>query len=199
MANTTRLAARLLVPCWMTAFGTTAARAQMTQESGGAYFGAPVIELTRLRGQAAVMFGGRGGWYLTPSLAVGAGLYGTLTEVDAPAQGGSPGPLDVKYEEFGLELEYHFRSAAPVHFTLAAFAGGATARYVRDGTDEQHGETDFMLLVEPAAGIEWSASRRVHVNLAAAFRLTGPVEQAGLRGRHLRGPAVRLAVKLGKF
>jgi hypothetical protein len=147
------------------------------------------------------MLGGRGGWHVTPSLVLGAGLYATLTEVDAPTQAvaDAPGPLDLKYEKFGLELEYHARRMSPVHPTFAAFVGGAAARYARDGTNDQHGETDFMLVVEPAAGIEWSAARRLHVNVAVAFRLTGPVEQAGLREGDVRGPAVRLALKVGRF
>jgi hypothetical protein len=160
-----------------------------------------VIEYTRLRGQDAVMLGGRGGWYVTPALVLGGGLYGTLTEVDAPTEAvaDAPGPLDVKYEKFGLELEYHARSSSRVHPTFAAFVGGAAARYVRDGTNEQHGETDFLLVVEPAAGIEWSVARWLRLNVAVAFRLSGPVEQAGLREQDVHGPAVRLASKVGRF
>jgi hypothetical protein len=160
-----------------------------------------VLVYTRLREQDAIMAGGRGGWYVTPSLVLGGGLYGTVTEVDAPtaAVADAPGPLDVKFEKFAFDLEYHVRASSPTHFTLGASVGGAAARYARDGTDEQHGETDFMFLVEPALGVEQVVTGWLHVHLAASYRLCRGVEQAGLDADDVQGPAAVLALKLGRF
>lgn len=179
---------------------TSVAEAQPPGAGSGGYFAAPVIKYTRLREQDAVMFGGRGGWYVTPSLVLGGGLYGTMTEVDAPSGVPyAPAPLDLEYEAFGFEVEYHFSHAAPTHFTLAAFLGGAAARYTREGTNEQHGETDFQFLLEPAVGVEQAISRRARVNLAASYRLSGEVEQVGLSESDVGGPALTLSLKLGRF
>jgi len=54
------------------------------------------------------MFGGRGGWNLTPSWLLGGGAYGTMTEINARkgAMPDSLGPMDVKFESFGCDLEY---------------------------------------------------------------------------------------------
>jgi hypothetical protein len=159
-----------------------------------------VLEYTRLRGQDALVFGGRGGWYVTPSFVLGGGLYGTLTEVDVPGGGmNAPGPLDLKLERFGLELEYHVRPAAPTHLTFGAFVGGAAARHVLDGTNEQFGETDFLFVLAPAAGVERTVTGWLHLNLAVSYRFVTGAEQPGPGERHLRGPAVALAVKLGRF
>lgn len=165
------------------------------------YFGAPVVKWTAISDQAAVMFGGRGGWNVTPSLLLGAGLYATMTEADAPegAVPDAPGPLDVKFECFGLDLEYAARPTAPTHLTLGAFFGGAAARFVRDKTDEQHGETDFMLLVEPAAGVEQRITDWLHLNLAVSYRLVSGVEQPGLEHDDFNGAAAALAFKCGRF
>jgi hypothetical protein len=105
-------------------------------------------------------WGGRGGWNITPSLALGGGLYGTITHVGGPAGAvpDAPGPLDIKFESFGLELEYAPKPRAPTHLTLNAFFGGGAAHYVQDETDEQFGETDFMFVVEPALGGEQRAT-----------------------------------------
>jgi hypothetical protein len=169
-------------------------------DEGGGYFGAPVLEYTRLRGQDALMFGGRGGWYVTPSLVLGGGLYGTLTEVDAPGGGmNAPGPLDLKLERFGLELEYHRRPAAPTHLTLGAFVGGAGARHVLDGTNEQFGETDFLFVLAPAVGVERTVTGWMHLNVAGSYRFVTGAEQPGAGERRLRGPGVALALKLGRF
>jgi len=166
-------------------------------QSGRSYFGAPVLKVTKLGDQGAVMFGGRGAWAVAPTLFLGFGLYGTLSEVDAPVTGPT-GPLDLKLETFGLEMEYAVPRGAPTRFTLTAFLGGGAARYVRDKTDSQDGETDFMLLLEPAVGVQQRIANWMHVNVAASYRLVGSVEQAGLRGEDLRGPAAGLTVKLGR-
>ncbi|MGE0157783.1 MAG: hypothetical protein AB7T31_00150 [Gemmatimonadales bacterium] len=160
-----------------------------------------MIEYTRLGGQSAVMLGGRGGWYATPSLVLGAGLYGTATEVDAREADvpDAPGPLDLKVEKFGLELEYHVRAGSRTDFTIGTFVGGAAAHHVRDRTTEQHGETDFLFLVQPVAGIEQTLASWLRVHIGASFMIGGPVEQVGLRGSDVRGPGVALALKAGRF
>jgi hypothetical protein len=111
----------------------------------------------------------------------------------------APGPLDVQFECFGLDLEYAPRPAAPTHLTLSGFFGGGAAHYMRDKTDEQHGETDFMLQLEPAVGVEQRVSNWLHLNLAASYRLVSGVEQPGLENADINGPAATLAVKLGRF
>jgi hypothetical protein len=147
------------------------------------------------------MFGGRGGWNVTPSLLLGGGGNGTMTEVDARdgAVPDAPGPLDVKFESFGFDLEYAVRPTAPTHLTLSALFGGAAAHYMRDKTDEQHGETDFMLLLEPAAGVERRVTDWLHLNLAVSYRLVSGVEQPGLEDGDFIGAAAALAVKFGRF
>lgn len=181
--------------------GEAAAQAQVPSSRTRGYFGAPVLRYTALRDQGAVMFGGRGGWNITPSLLLGAGAYGTLTEVDAreAAVPGAPGSLDLKFESFGLDLEYAARPAAPTHLTLTTFIGGGAARYAIDETDEQWGETDFMLLLEPALGLEQRVTRSLHLNLAVSYRLVRGVEQPGLRNSDLEGAAIALAAKFGRF
>ena len=128
-------------------------------------------------------------------------LFGTLTEVDAPrgAVTISGEPLDLKLEMFGVEVGYAMRPAAPTHVTFGALFGGAAARYVRDGTNEQDGETDFLLLIEPSVGLERSIHRRVHAHVAVSYRFIGKTEQRGLRARHLDGPAVAFSLKVGRF
>lgn len=169
--------------------------------SGRSHFGAPVVKYTVLRNQGAVMFGGRGGWNVTPSLLIGGGGYGTMTEVDARegAVPDAPGPLDVKFESFGFDLEYAAHPKAPTHLTLKAFFGGAAGHYMQDKTDEQLGETDFMLLVEPEVGVERRVTDWLHLHLAVSYRLVSGVEQPGLEESDFSGAGAALAVKFGQF
>jgi hypothetical protein len=176
-------------------------QAPVEKSNGRGYFGAPVVKYTVVNDQDAVMFGGRGGWNLTPSLLLAGGLYGTMTGIDAreDAVPDAPGPLDIKFENFGLDLEYAAHPKAPTHFTLDAFVGGGAAHYVRDETDEQHGETDFMLLLEPAVGVEQRFSDWLHLNFAVSYRLVSGAELSGLEDGDFNGAAATLGIKLGRF
>jgi len=192
----------MIVVMLLLAAREAAAQGQPPREgSGNGHFGAPVLKVTTIRDQGAVMLGGRGGWNVSPSLVLGFGAYGTMTEVDA-APGVMPAAsyaLDVKIETFGFDMEYAVRPAAPTHLTLTAFVGGAANHYYKDGTNEQEGETDFMLVLEPSVGVERRVTRWLHLNLAASYRLLGGVEQAGLQAGDLQGPSAVLAAKIGRF
>lgn len=183
-------------------FSTSAAQEITSRDEGGkGYFGAPLLKYTVINDQGVLIFGGRGGWYVTPSLIVGGGLYATITEVDA-AEGSvpnAPGPLDIKQESFGFELEYATNPAAHTFLTFYLFCGGAAHHYVRDKNREQHGETDFMLLLEPALGVEQSIAAWLHLNLAVSYRIVNGIEQPHLENDDYNGPAITLAIKIGKF
>lgn len=169
--------------------------------SGRGHFGAPVVKYTAIRDQGAFMIGGRGGWNATPSLLLGGGLYGTIAGVDAPkgVVPEAPGPLDVKFESFGLEAEYSFRPAEPTHLTLGVFLGGGAVHYVLDKTGDQQGETDFVLQMEPAVGVERRVNDWLHLNLAVSYRLVNGVEQPGLKDCDINGPGAAITAKLGRF
>jgi hypothetical protein len=168
---------------------------------GRSYFGAPVVKYTAIRDQGALMFGGRGGWNITPSTALGFGLYGTVSEVDGPEGNvpNVPGVFDLKFESFGFDLEYATHPEAPTHLTLNAFLGGGAVHNVKNNTSEQEGETDFMLLLESAVGVEREITDWLHLNFAVSYRLVNGVEQPRLNDSDLNGPAVSFAVKFGRF
>jgi hypothetical protein len=168
---------------------------------GRGHFGAPVVAGTVFRGQGALMFGGQAGWNVTPTLVLGGAAYATMTEIDGPdvATIARDGPIDLKVETFGVDVGYTPRAVAPTHLTIALFAGGAAAHYVKDKTTEQQDETDFMLLFEPSVGVETRVARGVQLRGAVSYRLVSGVEQPGLRASDMNGPAVSLAVKFGRF
>lgn len=188
----------MFVPIWSDA---AAQDVPGQNNAGSRYFGAPVLKYTVIRDQGAVMFGGRGGWNISPSFLIGAGVYATMSEVNGP-EGALPyatGPLDLKFETFGLDLEYACRPASPVHFTLGMFLGGGAVHFVKDKTDEQQDETDFTAVLEPSVGLEWNITDSLHLNLAASYRFVIGVDQPGLKDKDFTGPAVSFAVKIGQF
>ena len=182
---------------------TAIAQDETPQQGAGGkgHFVAPVLKYTVINDQGVLMLGGRGGWNVNASLILGVGLYATVTEVDAPkgAVPSAPGPLDLKLESFGFELEYVPHPTAQTYITLYAFVGGAAGHYVRDKTREQHGETDFMLLLEPGVGVEHRIIDWLHLNLSVSYRLVNGVEQPVLKDADFNGPAATLAIKFGRF
>jgi hypothetical protein len=185
----------------LASYGVAQGQQPSNEVGGGSHFGAPVLKYTVVHDQGAIMVGGRGGWNITPSLLLGGGMYGTIDGVDAPegAVPNAPGRLDIKFESFGFDLEYAANPKAPTHLTLGVFFGGAADHYYRHNTDQQHGETDFMLLLEPAVGVERRLANWLHLNLAVSYRLVHGVEQPGLADGDFNGPALALAAKLGRF
>lgn len=192
------LFAVMFVPVW----SQVAAQEMPGKSTGGSsYFGAPVLKYTVIRDQGVVMAGGRGGWNITPSFLIGAGIYTNLSEVNAP-EGALPyltGPLDLKFDTFGLELEYAHRPASQMYFTLGMFLGGGAVRFVKDKTNEQQDETDIAALLEPSAGLEWKITDWLHLHLAASYRFVFGVDQPGLKDKDFTGPAVSFAAKIGRF
>jgi hypothetical protein len=64
-----------LLCCFLALASETAGQVPLSAPAphGRSYFGAPVAKYTLLRDQGALMFGGRGGYNITPSLVIGAG------------------------------------------------------------------------------------------------------------------------------
>jgi hypothetical protein len=190
-----------IVSCYLLLAAEVVAQDETTRQGSGTrgYFVAPVIKYTAIRDQGSAMLGFRGGWNIKPPLALGAGLFGTITRVDGPdgAVPDAPGPLDIKLESFGFDVEYAPKPGAPTHLTLNLFFGGGAGHYVQEDTDEQHGETDFLLLLEPAVGVDQRVTDWLHLNLGASYRLVSGVELAGLQNGDFNGPAAALAMKLG--
>ena len=83
--------------------------------------------------------------------------------------------------------------------TFGALVGGGAAHYMRDGTKDQHGETDFMLLLEPGIGVERLLSSWLRLDLRASYRLVSGVEQVGLKTGDISGPSLTLAAKFGRY
>jgi len=172
-------------------------------EKGG--FGGPVVKFTSIKNQGAIMVGGRGGWIINHSLALGGGGYGVVTEVDAPA-GVLPleGPLDIEFGYIGFEVEYIIHPKSLLHFSIYTLAGGGATNFVKDvgpvtESNEQAGETDFLFVLEPAVNAELNITTWFRLNAGVSYRLTSGVNQVGLDESDFSGMTATLTFKFGKF
>lgn len=172
-------------------------------ESGG--FGAPVLKYTSINGQNTLMIGGRGGWIINHSFVIGAGGYGTATEVDAPA-GVYPmeDPLDLHFGYGGFELEYIFNPLALGHFSIYLLIGGGSSNFARDlghYNEDNHmiGEDDFVFVVEPAVNGELNITDWFHLSAGVSYRFVTGVEQERLENSDFSGITGNLTFKFGSF
>ena len=172
-------------------------------ERGG--FGAPVVKFTAINQQSALMLGGRGGWIINHSLALGGGGYAVVNEVNAP-QGALPleGPLDIEFSYGGFELEYVIHPNSLWHYSLYTLLGGGAANYVKDEgpvaeSNEQAGETDFMWVLEPAVCAELNVTKWFHLNGGVSYRIVSGVGQEKLKEGDFNGFTATLTFKFGNF
>lgn len=172
-------------------------------ETGG--FGGPVVKFTTVKDRGVVMVGGRGGWIIGHSLVIGGGGYGVVTEVDAPGQVlPGEGPLDLKFGYGGFELEYIVHPNSLGHFGVGTLIGGGDAHFVKDvgpvtRSTQTVGESDAVVVVEPAVNAELNVTPWFRLNAGASYRWVSGIDQAGLKNGDFGGMAATLTLKFGTF
>ncbi len=169
-------------------------------------FGGPVVKFSRIDEQNVLLVGGRGGWILNHTLAIGGGGYGVVTELDAPI--GSLGvwdsPMDIEFGYGGVEIEYILNSNALAHYSVYALIGGGATNFVKDAgkvtnSNEQVGETDYLFVIEPAINGEFNIAPWFRLNAGVSWRLVSGVEKEYLDNGDYSGPAANITFKFGKF
>jgi len=100
-------------------------------ESGG--FGGPVLKVTNINGENAVMVGGRGGWIINHSFVLGGGGYGLVTDVKAKTTDLLHQYIEMGYG--GVELEYIASSDDLLHFSVGLLVGAGGIGYKQIDND----------------------------------------------------------------
>lgn len=174
-------------------------------ESGG--FGGPMVKLTTINGENAVLVGGRGGWIINRTFVIGGGGFGLVTNVNAK----TPDATGQKYLELGyggLDLEYIRSSNELVHFSMNLLIGGGGVAYKEEEMSTGHREMDGFFVLEPGIHVNLNVTQFFRIALGATYRyVTGvdtPVDSSGMRipltsNADLSGPSAVLTLEFGKF
>jgi hypothetical protein len=167
-------------------------------ESGG--FGGPVIKVTTLNGENAIMVGGRGGWLINHSFVLGGGGYGVTTNVNALVTDTIKRFLDMGYG--GVDLEYIASSDELLHLTMGLLVGGGGIGYRNENEDsfntQRHMDTFFVL--EPAVHAELNITHFFRIAAGVSYRyITGLSNNNVSTDSKLSGPAALLVFKFGEF
>ncbi len=144
--------------------------------------------------------GGRGGWIFNHTLTVGGGIYGMLTEVDAPEDAPTAfGPLDVEFAYLGPEVEYAFHRGSRGQIAAYSLIGMGFTKYVKDKSSRQIGESFSMFVLEPGVSGELTVTRWFHAGAGLSYRFVTGLTHDELESGDFAGLTGTLTFKLGWF
>jgi hypothetical protein len=172
-------------------------------------FGGPVIKYTQIKGEPAILVGGRGGWIINHTFIIGGGGYGLANDIRANnplivAPGITKPYLNFGYG--GLELEYIIESDKLLHFSVYSLIGAGSVSY-RAGLFN-HNETDWdhsgspndaFFVFEPAANVELNIISFLRINAGVSYRFVSGVNFDDLENSDLAGLSANLTLKFGAF
>jgi hypothetical protein len=166
-------------------------------ESGG--FGGPVLKITNLNGENAVMVGGRGGWVINHSFVLGGGGYGLVTEVNAKVSDSAHQYIEMGYG--GLELEYIPSSNDLLHLSVGLLVGGGGIGYRSDDKDMFHSthKNNSFFVLEPSVQANLNVTHYFRIAAGASYRYVGGLKSVVSTNDDLSGPSALLTLKFGKF
>ena len=170
-------------------------------EHGG--YGAPVVKFTQINNQFGLFVGGRGGWIINHSIALGIGGYGLVNNVNQDDTILDYVPrLMMGYG--GFEFEFIINSDELIHFTFHALIGsGAINYWDEDYFSKVHWDrwetADVFFVAEPAFNVDMNITSFFRVGIGASYRYISGVEIVGLTNEDVDGFTGNLIFKFGSF
>ena len=166
-------------------------------ESGG--FGGPVVKMTTINGENAILVGGRGGWIINHSFILGAGGYGLVTDVDAKVTDSVHQFVEMGYG--GIELEYIASSNDLVHLSVGVLVGGGGIGYKREDSDAFNSpyKKNAFFVLEPNANVNLNVTRFFRIAAGISYRYVSGLKSVVSTNNDLSGPSGVLTFKFGKF
>jgi hypothetical protein len=173
-------------------------------EHGG--YGALVVKFTSVNDQFGVLVGGRGGWIINHTFAIGGAGYGLVNEIPARTTGMLGGRF-LNFGYGGLDLEYIAHSNALIHYSLHALIGAGVVGHrnaywsdVAWGVDDDWNSyhRPFFVL-ELGVNVDLNVTTWFRTSLGASYRFVGPVSSDAAAAKDLSGPSGMLTFRFGSF
>ncbi|MCK4252377.1 hypothetical protein KAX97_13090 [candidate division WOR-3 bacterium] len=159
-------------------------------------FGGPVVKLSEMNDEFAVLVGGCGGLIINHAFIFGGGGYGLVNDI---AVGGAPYPeyrfLNLGYG--GLLLGYVNRSRRLVHLSIHSLIGGGGLCYRTGFYDNWY--SDAIFVIEPGIDLMMNITRHFRIGFGGSYRFINGVDLDGLSNDDVSGPSACLTFKFGKF
>jgi hypothetical protein len=164
-------------------------------------FGGPVFKYTQIKGEPAVLIGGRGGWIINHTFVIGGGGYGLVNQIEADYLINNKHPF-INFGYGGLELEYIIQSDQVVHFSVYTLIGAGGIMYKEnhwdDWSDWNSGNDEFFVF-EPAVNVEINIISFFRINAGVTYRFISGLYYSELENSDLAGFSGALTLKFGSF
>ena len=164
-------------------------------------FGGPVFKYTQIKGEPAVLVGGRGGWIINHTFVIGGGGYGLVNQIEADYLINNKHPF-INFGYGGLELEYIIQSDQVVHFSVYTLIGAGGITYKEDiwnDWDDWSSASDEFFVFEPAINVEINIISFFRINAGVTYRFISGVYYSDLQNSDLAGFSGALTLKFGSF
>jgi len=151
-------------------------------------YGGPVVKFMSLGGDLGVLVGGRGGWIINHTFAIGGGGYGLASDIKIDGN-------DLQMDYGGFELEYIWRSDKVVHFTIHMGIGGGKVEMI----DPVY-NSDKFFYIEPTFNGEVNLLSFIRINAGVGYFWVDDIEgMPGLSSSDVRGITGTIVFKFGWF
>ena len=151
-------------------------------------YGGPVVKFMSLGGDLGVLVGGRGGWIINHTFAIGGGGYGLASDIKIDGN-------DLQMDYGGFELEYIWRSDKVVHFTIHMGIGGGKV-----GMIDPVYNSDKFFYIEPTFNGEVNLLSFIRINAGVGYFWVDDIEgMPGLSSSDVRGITGTIVFKFGWF
>jgi hypothetical protein len=172
--------------------------------SGG--YGAPAQRYSSIAGNGVLLSGLEAGWIVNHRFVLGAAGYGLATQnvrnPGTPLRDSKGRAPVVELGYGGVTFGYVPQPMKLVHLTFQALIGGGGLTYdTQDiaGMRPEDAPADAFFVAEPSVQAELNVTRFFRIGVGGGYRFVSGASLDGLRDRDLRGAAVSLTFKLGKF
>lgn len=166
-------------------------------ESGG--FGGPILKVTNINGENAVMVGGRGGWIINHTFVLGGAGYGLVTDVKAKVGESIHQYIEMGYG--GLDIEYIASSNDLLHLSMELLVGGGGIGYKHEDNedfDSSHKKNSFFVL-EPSVNANLNITHSFRIAAGVSYRYVSGLKSVVSTNSDLSGPSANLIFKFGIF
>ena len=161
----------------------------------GAY-GAVVSRIGLVRNSPAVFVGGRGGWIVGHTLAIGIGGYMLVNDVSARIPDTS-GNHVMTMDYGGLDLEYGSQISDSYSLTVQALIGAGSIGHKEIPYLNRRQYHDPFLVFEPSLSIEIGITKIFRIGIGAGYREVAWLKSDLASSADLSGPSGFLSLKFG--
>ncbi len=175
-------------------------------------YGAPYVKMTRIGPEDSLLVGGRGGWIINDSFAIGGGGCGLVTPHKLEKITGKDDPDKLKFGMGygGMRFEYYFLPKGLFVISIGTLIGaGGYSLYQQinydgnsdngDNTNNSNTKGEGFFVLEPELNMFINITRFFRIGIGGSYRFINGVNEYDLKDRDLRDFSGQIVFAFGWF